>query len=133
MNSEENKTASTFVPPEPPALGTLAAVNAPKGTPEEAKIRQDAAIEAQVAAHEPASLTDHMPVQQDSAQSKLLRLLPADKQAEAAGLILEVAKDARTTGEPIDPRRSSFRTKPEKYRRSARAPIDAPPMKGGKS
>lgn len=58
-----------------------------------------------------------------SPQSKLLSMLPADKQAEAASLVLEIAKDARTNGEPIDARRASMRSdNGNKYRRSQREP-----------
>jgi hypothetical protein len=59
-----------------------------------------------------------------SPQTKLLALIQVDKQPEAASYILDIAKDARQVGEPIDARRSSLRDDGgAKYRRSKRTPM----------
>lgn len=58
-----------------------------------------------------------------SSLDKLLAVIPVDKQAEANGLILDLMKDARVNGEPIDPRISKINIgRGNKYRRSEREP-----------
>lgn len=55
---------------------------------------------------------------------RLLALIPVDKQAAASSLLIELIKDARDNGAPVDPRKSKLAIgKGTQYRRSERRPL----------